>query len=189
MDPTMIVAVNELSSQQFTPTQNTINKFNMLMDYAHTYPDAIIRYHASDMYLHIDYDATYLVQPCARSRVAGHFYLINNISEVTCIPKSTPTGPILTEFHTVRNAISLAAEAETIGMFHNAKMAVPIRAALTELVHTQPLATIRTDNSTSHGILTSTIRKKCYKSFDMNIHWIKDWIKRKNTFYFGIKNK
>ena len=45
------------------------------MDYVHTYPNATIRYHASDMCLHIDYDAEYLVHIQAQSRVAGHFYL------------------------------------------------------------------------------------------------------------------
>ena len=117
----MIVAVNELSSQQAKPTQNTIEKCNMLMDYVHTYSDATIIYHVSDMCLHTDYDAAYLVQPCALSRVSGHFYLSNNIPEVTSTPKPTPNGPILTECHTVRNVMSSAEEAETIGIFHNAK--------------------------------------------------------------------
>ena len=35
----------------------------MLMDYAATQPDAVIRFHASDMCLHIDSDATYLIHP------------------------------------------------------------------------------------------------------------------------------
>ena len=105
------------------------------MDYAHTYPDATIRYHASDMCLHIDSDAAYLVQPCARSRVGGHFYLSNNIPEGTNIPKPTPNGSILTERHTVRNLMSSAAETETIRIFHNVKKAVSIKTALTKLGH------------------------------------------------------
>ena len=74
VDPTMIVSVNKLDSQQSAPTQETVKKCNMLMDYAHTYPNATIRYHTSDMCLHIDSDAAYLVQPQSRSRVAGTFY-------------------------------------------------------------------------------------------------------------------
>ena len=49
IDPTMIVAVNELASQQSAPTQETVKKCNMLIDYAHTYPNTTIRYHAIDM--------------------------------------------------------------------------------------------------------------------------------------------
>ena len=88
--------------------------------------------------------------------------------------------------------MSLAAEAETIGIFQNANIAVPIQTALTELSHPQPPATIRTDNSTYHGILTSTIRQKRSKAFDMNIYWVKERIKRKQFFLFwdrGTNNK
>ena len=53
--------------------------------------------------------------------------------------------------------MSWASEAETIGIFHNTKVAVPIQTALTELKHPRSTATIRTDNSTSHGILTLII--------------------------------
>ena len=131
----------------------------MLMDYAHTYPNATIRYHASDMYLHIDSDAEYIVHPQARSRVAGNFYLSDKIPLETPTPNPTPNGHILTECRAVRNIMSSAAEAETIGIFHNVKVAVPIRTALTDLKHPQPPATIRTDDSTSCGILTPTIRQ------------------------------
>ena len=47
----------------------------MLLDFTHTYPEAKIRYYASNMLLWVDSDATYLVLPNARSRYAGHFYL------------------------------------------------------------------------------------------------------------------
>ena len=48
--------------------------------------------------------------------------------------------------------MSSVAEAETIGIFHHAKVAVHIRTALTRLGYIQYQATIQTDNSTSHGI-------------------------------------
>ena len=50
------------------------------MDYLATYPNAYIRYYASDMVLNIDSDAAYLVAPKARSRVAGYYHLTNNPS-------------------------------------------------------------------------------------------------------------
>ena len=73
IDTTMIVAVNEVAPQQAAPTQEIVKNCNMLIDYGHTYPNATIRYHASDIYLHIDPNAAYLVQPQARRRVAGNF--------------------------------------------------------------------------------------------------------------------
>ena len=41
------------------------------MDYLATYPDAYIRYHASDMQPRIDTDAAYLFSLKAHSRIAG----------------------------------------------------------------------------------------------------------------------
>ena len=96
------------------------------MDYAHTYPNAKTRYHTSEMCLHIESDAAYLVQPQARIRVSGNFYLSEKIQDDNPTPNPTPNGPILTECRTVRNVMSSDAKAETIGIFHNAKVAVPI---------------------------------------------------------------
>ena len=50
----------------------------MLMDYAATQLDAVVRFHDSDMCLHINSDAAYLVQPKACSCAASHFYLSYN---------------------------------------------------------------------------------------------------------------
>ena len=44
----------------------------MIMEYAATQPDAVIWLHASNMCLHIDSDAAYIVQTKARICAAGH---------------------------------------------------------------------------------------------------------------------
>lgn len=75
IDNTILPALNELSSAQAQPTQKTKTKAQRLMDYLNTYPVAFLRYHASDMVLHVDTDTAYLVVPKAKSRVAGYFYL------------------------------------------------------------------------------------------------------------------
>jgi hypothetical protein len=72
VDAMMLPAINEISGSQASPTTNTMKACTTLMDYAHTYPLAILHYHASDMALHIDSDAAYLVLPNARSHYAGH---------------------------------------------------------------------------------------------------------------------
>ena len=117
IDPTIILAVRELASQQGAPTETTIEMCNMLRYYAHTYPTATFRYYASDMCLHVEYDVAYLVQPRARSWVAGHFYFNDRIPTGTSKPNPKPNGTIITECRTVRNVISSAAEAETIDIF------------------------------------------------------------------------
>ena len=164
----------------------------MLLDYVHTYPAATIRYHTRYMCLYIDSDAVYLVQPRALIRVAGHFYLSKQIATGNSKPSPKPNGPILTECRTVRNVISSAAAAEIIGIHHNNRLDVPIKTVLIELGHSHPPTTIRIDNSTSHRILTSTIRQKRPKAFDINIYWIEDRIKRGQFYLFlneGTNNK
>ena len=108
----MLPAINEISAQQAHPAHERNNKAKMLMDHDHTYPDAKIIYHASDMQLNIDSDAAYLVFPKARSLGARHFYLSDKFKNTTEIPKITPNGPILTECVTLKNMMSSAVEAE-----------------------------------------------------------------------------
>ena len=73
IDNTIHTALNSLGAHQSKPTETTRNDANMLMDYLHTHPNVRLRYHKSDMQLHIDSDAAYLVAPKAKSRVAGYF--------------------------------------------------------------------------------------------------------------------
>ena len=78
VDPTMQPAINEIAAKQVNPTEATLDACKMLLDYAHTYPNAKIRFMASSMRLTLDTDAADLVQPNARSRYAGYFYLTDN---------------------------------------------------------------------------------------------------------------
>ena len=72
VDPTMIVVLNEIVSEQYSPTTDIIKKTKILMNYSATQPYAVIRFHASDMFLHINSDAAYLVQTKAHSFDAVH---------------------------------------------------------------------------------------------------------------------
>ena len=104
VDPSMLPGLNEISTQQSDPTINTQKKVLHLLDYVATHSNATIRYHASEMCLHVDSDAAYLVLPKARSRLAGHYFLSD-------LPtKSSPVrsnGPILTECKTIRTRSNL----------------------------------------------------------------------------------
>ena len=66
IDNTLHPALNSIGSQQAALTEQTRNDANMLMDYLHTHTDAKLRYNKSDMQLHIDSDAAYLVTPKLR---------------------------------------------------------------------------------------------------------------------------
>jgi hypothetical protein len=59
-----------------------------MLDYLATHPDAILRYHASDMVLHIHSDAYYLSVSNARSRIGGLFFLGNESPEHDILNRS-----------------------------------------------------------------------------------------------------
>ena len=133
----ILPALNEIAHRQATPTKNTIDKCKMLLDYCATNPNGKICFHASDMILHVDTDAAYLVLPQARSRIAGYFYLSNLPSQIEK-PHAKFNGAIHVECRTLKHVAASAAEAETGGLFHNCKIALPIRQMLTDLGHPQP---------------------------------------------------
>ena len=153
-DPTMIVALNKIGAEQALPTTDTVQKKKMLMDYVATQPDAIIGFHASNMCLHIDSNAAYLVQPKARSRAAGHYYLSNNPPSPNIRPTPTPNGPILTKCQTICTVMASAAEAKPGAILIKGQQAVPIRTSLIKMGHPQPPTPTKNDSETSYDIFT-----------------------------------
>jgi hypothetical protein len=80
--------LNYIATEQTKATEKTPAATNQMLDYLATHPDATIRYHASDMVLHIHSDAFYLLVSNAGSRLGGLFFLGNK----------TPEQHILNEF-------------------------------------------------------------------------------------------
>ena len=77
INSTILVTLNKIGGQQSTAITDTETKCAKLMDYLHTQPDAVVRFHASDMILYIESDTAYLVLPKACSRFTRIFYLSN----------------------------------------------------------------------------------------------------------------
>ena len=65
LDSTMLPALNDIGSQQALPTEKVKQKIQQLLDYANTYKNLFVRFYASDMQLHVDTDAAFLVVPKA----------------------------------------------------------------------------------------------------------------------------
>ena len=187
VDPTILASLNEIASKQSAPTTLTRTSCNQLLDYLHQHPDAVIRYHASDMILCLVSDAAYLVLPNARSRCATLFVLTDKLTTYPPTPK--PNGPLHVMVKTIKGVPASAAEAETGGIFLGAQEACPIITALIELGHPQPSTgtPLETDNSTANDILTAQVRMKRSKAFDMRYHWIKDRIEQKQFSLYWAK--
>jgi hypothetical protein len=89
VDPTLIMPINVLASEQSNATEVTADKVIKLLNYCNTHPETKIRYHASDMILHIHSDASHLSENEAKSR-AGVFFIWETPPKTT---KNSQTGP------------------------------------------------------------------------------------------------
>jgi hypothetical protein len=163
--PTVLMPLNDIATEQTKATGKTQAAMNQLLDYLATHPDATIRYHASDMILHIHSDASYLSVSNARSRLRGLFFFGNKSPEQDMLSRS-----ILNVASVIKSVVASAAKSEVGACFHNAQSGAPLRVTLTELGHTQPPTALRTDNSTAFGILNKTIKQKQSKVMDMRYH-------------------
>jgi hypothetical protein len=74
VDPTVLMPLNDIATEQTKAAEKSQATTNQMLDYLATHPDATIRYHASDMILHIHSDASYLSVSNARSRLGGLFF-------------------------------------------------------------------------------------------------------------------
>ena len=177
----MLPYINEISTFQYVPNQDTLTKSKQVLYYKATHPLAKIQYHARHMILMTDTDTAYLALPSACSCIAGHFSLTNRILDYS---KRTPTpnGPILTEFKTLKTIVSSSAKAETGGTFENAQNVISLPYLLkTVFLHPQhkEVSPIITNNLTSRGILTHFIETRKFKTWDMQYHWLEDIIQQK----------
>lgn len=166
VDPTILVALSAIASNQAKPTQLTMERARQLLDYCATQEDAVLTYHKSDMVLAVHSDAGYLNEKLARSRAGGHFFLSSN----STYPSNN--GAILTIAQIIKAVMASAAEAELGALFINAKEAAYIRNILHEMGHPQPPTPIQTDNTTAEGVLNSRVQTKRMKSMDMRLHWL-----------------
>eukprot|EP00543_Licmophora_paradoxa_P011683 CAMPEP_0202474358 /NCGR_PEP_ID=MMETSP1360-20130828/92342_1 /ASSEMBLY_ACC=CAM_ASM_000848 /TAXON_ID=515479 /ORGANISM="Licmophora paradoxa, Strain CCMP2313" /LENGTH=252 /DNA_ID=CAMNT_0049101481 /DNA_START=410 /DNA_END=1165 /DNA_ORIENTATION=+ len=153
IDSTMLPAIGTLSTQQSAPTAQTMEGITQLLNYCASNPNATIRYHASDMVLHAESDASYLSETKARSRAAGFFYLSTKPKNPTKAPAadnpSPPLNGAISIFSSIlRKILSSTTEAELTALFHNGKEACPMRIALEEMGHRQPPTPIVTNNQT-----------------------------------------
>ena len=167
VDSTMLVALSAIASEQATPTESTMNKVKLFLDFAASQEEAIVTYRASDMVLAIHSDASYLSEPKARSRAGGHFFMSSDSEN------PANNGAVLNIAQIIKAVMTSAAEAEIGAMFINGREAVPARKTLEEMGHPQPRTPMQTDNTAAHSVVTNNIAPKRTKAMDMRFHWLR----------------
>ena len=119
------------------------------------------------MLLALHSDASYLSEPEAKSRAAGHFFLGKLNDE------DFDNGAIMTFSMIIKHVVTSASEAETAALFYNCKGAAPLRVTSEEIGHPQPKTQVTTDNSTAQGLITKSMIPKAAKSYDMRFNFLK----------------
>jgi hypothetical protein len=105
--PTVLMPLNDIATEQTKSAEKTQETTNQLLDYLATHPDAIIRYHASYMILHIHINASYLSLSNAHSRLGGLFFCGDKPPQ-----EETLNGSILNVASVIKNVVTSAAESE-----------------------------------------------------------------------------
>jgi hypothetical protein len=110
VDPTVLMSLNDISTEQTKATGKTQAATNQMLDYLATHPEAAIMYHASDMILHIHSNASYLSVSNARSRLGGLFFLGNKSPE-----QDKLNGSLLNVAAVIKNLVASIAKSEVGG--------------------------------------------------------------------------
>jgi hypothetical protein len=145
VDPTLIMPVNVLASEQTKATAATVDKIIKLLNYSNTHPEAALHCHASDMILNINSEASYLSEREAKSRAGGFFYMGSNTDK----PNTLTNRAILIIITVLKHVMSSAAETEIGAVLLNAKEGTVLRTIIEELGHPQPPTPLQTDNNTA----------------------------------------
>ena len=175
VDPTMLMTINIIAAQQSQGTDETAQAINQLLNYSSTHPNVPIQFTASDMMLCCQSDASYLLVPKGRNRVAGYFYLGSETPHnQEPQPQPPANAPIHVECKALKNVVASAAEAEFAALFENCKIVINLRNTLTGLGYTQQSTAIVTDNSTAWAIANNKIKKQKSNAIDMRYFWVQD---------------
>jgi hypothetical protein len=108
----MLMPLNDIATEQPKSTDKTQSTTDQLLDYLATYPDATIRYHVSDMILHIHSDDSYISVLKARIRLCGLFFCGDKPPK-----EDTIHGSILDVASVIKNVVASAAESEVGACF------------------------------------------------------------------------
>ena len=168
VDITLLPTVNLLASLQSSPTQLVQDIADRLLRYCARYPNNELVYHACDMTLFIQADASYLSRPKARSVAGGICYLGNS-----GFPHHI-NGAIHAVSAIIPSVVASAAEAEYAALFLLGQDGEYLRQVLASIGYKQPSTLILCDNQCAVGMASDVVKAKRTKSIDMRYHWIRD---------------
>jgi hypothetical protein len=170
VDSTMLTALNKLALTQAHGTQTVLDAADRFLQYAASYPDAVLTFHASSLHLAAHSDASYLSESNARSRAAAVLYFTSPGD-----PTLQPINGFLEVLSCVIPCVVASAfEAEYATLFLTGQLCSYISNICSDLGHPQEAIPIVCDNKAAVGVANKTTKQKNSKSIDMRFHWIRD---------------
>jgi hypothetical protein len=118
VDPTTLVALSSIATQQNAVTEGTMDEVAQLLNYVASHPDPMIQFKRSDMQLEVSTNSSYLSVTKSRSRAGGYHYLANKRPDRPILPEDPlpmMNGPVHVHCSIMPMIVSSAAEAETGG--------------------------------------------------------------------------
>ena len=156
----MLVELNIIAVEKANRTEATAKSVTRMLNYAATHSEAITRYHASDMILHIHSDASFISETGAKSRSGGYHYIRRASADPKRPPpKQTPlNGPYHVECTTIRNFLASEMEAGLVALFVNCQRGAATRMSLIDMGHAQPPTPEVTDSVKGDRFVNGNIR-------------------------------
>jgi hypothetical protein len=164
----MLTAVNHIASEQSRGTQHVLAMAERLLSYAASYPAHTLVYHACEMVLHIQTDASFLSRSNSRSVAGGILYCGKASPNLHSI-----NGAILTISKIIGGIPTSATEAKYAAAYMSAKEGVYCRTILEALGYPQPSTLILCDNECAVGLANNTIKPRKSRSMAMQYHWLR----------------
>ncbi len=140
------MASSTIASKQTTGTEQMMEKALQVLDYLAMHPNATVKFRASDMFMNIYSDASYLTELKARSRACRHFFMV-------WMPKDNKPIKLNGAFHTMCSILQFmvasAAEAKLGALFLNCQEGMIFQLTLEDLGHPQPKIPVHCNNATA----------------------------------------
>eukprot|EP00957_Ditylum_brightwellii_P115505 8810328-Ditylum_brightwellii.AAC.2 len=124
--------------QQANPTAKTAKAVVKLLNYCTTNSNAVIRYRASSMVLHIHSDASFMLVEEARGCTGGRLFLSKPYNAKPTTQPVPINGPVHTVCKVIHNVMASVAEVEIGALYSNTRKGKKLRTALQEMGHVQP---------------------------------------------------
>jgi hypothetical protein len=178
VDATMFPALNMLARSK--KTQIDMEAAEQFMQYAATWSNAHLVYHASDMCLHLQSDLGYLNERDAKSRVGGLGFLGNKPTGQfdSETPLTLINGAVLVTSTVLKVVVSSACEGEYGAMFMIGQEGERLRNTLADLGFPQGATPLQGDNKVAVGIANDNFKQRRSKAIDMRFHWIRDRVRQ-----------